>query len=371
MSNGPTRIGVDATVVDARPSGARRRFVEVFRRLVEGDAGAEYRFYAARGVRLADFAPFAEGRTIESPFSPGRPLRRAARGIVWWPRRAAEDDLAVLHAHALPAPNLLARTRVVLTIHDVRALALPDLYSAGRRQLQKLALDSMRRHVARVIVPSEFTKHELVSRASVPEERVVVIPNAPSDVEPRDLAAVRAWLALPERFLLVVAHLEPRKNLGVLLESLVALPGETLVIVGEGRERDRLLRAAESLGVVSRVRIVERLDDADLAAVYRLASIFLFPSLYEGFGIPVLEAMAAGTPVIAAATSAIPEVAGEAAMLLPPSDAGAWANAIRALARDDSSRRALVEAGRARAARFSWDRTANEILGLQRELLAS
>jgi glycosyltransferase involved in cell wall biosynthesis len=151
-----------------------------------------------------------------------------------------------------------------------------------------------------------------------------------------------------------------------LLEALSGCPDDALVIVGEGPERERLAAAAERLGVAPRVRFVARLDDADLAALYRLASAFVFPSLYEGFGIPLLEAMRAGTPVVAAATSAIPEVAGDAAILLPPSDAGAWAEALRAI---DARRAALVEAGRSRAARFSWDRTAREILALQRELL--
>ncbi len=368
MSSARIRVGVDATVFDERPSGARRRFVEIFRRLVAEEDLEEYRFYAAQGVALARFAPFTEGRTIASPLSPGRPLGRATRGLFWWPLRSARDELRCLHVHALPAPDLPRGTKVTLTIHDVRALAVPDLYSPARRRLVEVALAAAKSRVDRFIAVSEFTKKELIERAGIEERRIAVIPNAVSGVEPADPDEVRARLGLPERIVLTVSHLEPRKNLTILLPVLQSLAEETLVIVGRGPDRAAFLARAREWGVDARLRIIDSLEDRDLAALYRLATLFLFPSLYEGFGIPVLEAMAVGTPVVASAAGAIPEVAGDAAVLLPPRDPGAWVEAVRAVVRDARRREALASAGRDRAARYSWDRSARGLRALEREI---
>jgi alpha-1,3-rhamnosyl/mannosyltransferase len=177
-------------------------------------------------------------------------------------------------------------------------------------------------------------------------------------------------LGLPPRYFLCVATFEPRKNHALLFRALAELrdPSARLVLVGKpGWKHEELQRALARSGVANQVMRLENVANADLPAIYSGAELFLFPSLYEGFGFPVLEAMACGTPVLASNASSLPEVAGGAARLLPTDDASAWVEAIRALRDDAQAREAMRRRGLARAAELTWERTARETIALYRE----
>jgi glycosyltransferase involved in cell wall biosynthesis len=217
----------------------------------------------------------------------------------------------------------------------------------------------------RVIVPSGWVREALVRRYRFARERIDVVPLAPAAAEapvtdPARLADVRRRYALPDRFLLSVGTLEPGKNRDVLLAAIrqlephrIALP---LLVAGQ---RGWLAGGANG---GDRVRLLGYVPDADLAALYSLAAVFVFPSWLEGFGLPPLEALACGTPVVASNRPAMPEVLGDAALYADPRRPDEWADAIARLASDASLREEMIDRGSARARLYSWERTARETL---------
>jgi glycosyltransferase involved in cell wall biosynthesis len=261
------------------------------------------------------------------------------------------------------------------TVHDFSQLHVPQKYDALRMYYIMRVLPAMMRRLTRVIAVSESTRRDLVSFARVPAERIDVIHNgadltrfAPGG---RDEArgAIEAHLGAKGPFLLYVSRLEhPGKNHVRLLEAFARLRREhgiphRLVLAGgrwSGAEAIDAKVAELSLG--DAVVFAGFVPNDLLPKLYLAADVFVFPSLFEGFGIPVLEAMASGTPVCAAGTSSIPEVVGDAGVLFDPSDAGAIAHAIAALLDDTELRARLTEKGLERAARFTWDRAAASVL---------
>jgi alpha-1,3-rhamnosyl/mannosyltransferase len=198
-----------------------------------------------------------------------------------------------------------------------------------------------------------------------------VDPVFAASVPPSERARLRQSLRLPERFILQVGTVSPRKNFVGTLRALAAIPATErvpLVVAGEfGWKFEPVLRAVRDLDLTEWVRFLGYVPPRDLPALYQLATLFAFPSLDEGFGLPILEAFAAGTAVVAADAGSIPEVAGDAAWLVPAEDTGAFASAVRTLLTDGARRAGLVERGRQRAAGFTWRATAQAYLTVYRE----
>jgi alpha-1,3-rhamnosyl/mannosyltransferase len=271
----------------------------------------------------------------------------------------------------------------VLTVHDLIPLLFPRQSTWQARLLFRWALSLALRASHRVIAVSESTARDLQQYFHTPSERVSVIPEAPDPTfyprPPAEVAAVRRKYGLPAPFVLYVGSNKPHKNLPRLIEAWSLLTPHvshftfhasrfTLVIAGVWDPRypePRLL--AERLGLQN-VRWLGPVPEADLPALYSAATLFVFPSLYEGFGLPVLEAMACGVPVICSNTSSLPEVAGDAALLVDPTDVRALAAAITDLLEDESRREEMRERGLQQAARFSWERTAAMTLEMYREV---
>jgi glycosyltransferase involved in cell wall biosynthesis len=257
----------------------------------------------------------------------------------WWypaalPREARGLD--VLHCPTFRAP-WRSPVPVVVTVHDLAVLRHPGTFNQWTRRYSRLAVPRVARAARLVIAVSEFTKGEVVELLGVPPERIRVIPNGVEPVFTPDGPRAEG------DYLLAVGTLEPRKNLGVAQEAARRL-GLSLRVVG-----------AQGWGGVKVEGWVGRVSDEELAALYRGARCLVYPSLYEGFGIPVLEAMACGTPVVTGAGGATEEVAGGAAVLVDPRDPASVAAGIEAAMRGD-----LIERGLERAAQFTWERTAGE-----------
>jgi glycosyltransferase involved in cell wall biosynthesis len=264
---------------------------------------------------------------------------------------------------------------LVTTVHDLVPFRFPALVPARHRWAVRALLGGALRRARRIIAVSEATRSEILARYRLPSERVVVVPEAAAPhftvPTPAALAAARNRFGLTRPYVLFVGYLEPKKNLAALLDAVATLRrrgawGETeLVIAGAAGWGPAPAARARALALDGVVRFVGAAPDGDLPALYGGALAFAFPSLWEGFGLPVLEAMAAGAPVVASNRGALPEVTAGAALLVEPA-AGPLADALAEVLADPALRERLRAAGLARAAQFSWARTARETLAVYR-----
>lgn len=261
----------------------------------------------------------------------------------------------------------------VLTFYDLIPLRFPSYVSRRARLLFRFAMHMALRAARHVIAISEASRRDLLATFAAPVERVTAVPLA-ADVrfrpQPRQvIERLRARYALPQEFLLYVGSNKPHKNLVALVSAYAALKASAppLLVAGPWDARyPEAMQKAQALGLGERIRFLGLVDDVDLPALYSAALAFIFPSRYEGFGLPTLEAMACGTPVACSNVSSLPEVVGEAALLFDPTDLGALTEAMQRLIEDRALRQALGELGLRRAATFSWERNAAATLDIYR-----
>lgn len=298
-------------------------------------------------------------------------LQRRGVDVLWSPANFA-------------AVGLPSRVPQVVTIHDLQHIHLPDHFSRGRRLARTVLMRASTRRAARVIAISEFTRADLVARGWADPARTVTILEGVDRLAPPDPARVmstRARLGLEDPYVFFPAMMAPHKNHKTLLAAFARARrrlmdagwgGLRLVLSGKVTSlQERLDAQAKSLGVSGAVRHLGFLDRQDLYDVLAGAQALVFPSRFEGFGLPPLEAMQCGTPVVASDAASLPEVVGDGGLLLDPSDAPAWADAIVHVCRDDALRADLVARGRAQVARFSWARAARETLDVLRAAAAT
>lgn len=266
----------------------------------------------------------------------------------------------------------------VVTIHDVIPLVLPWAFPLRHRWVLSTALARIRKQAEMVIVPSMAAADDVVRYLQVERERISVIPMGcdarfqPVE-EPARAAAMQQRYDLPQRYILFVGTLEPRKNVKTLLQAFAMLLAETpqddlaLVIAGgNGWGGEDYLATVEALGLRDRIRFTGFVADDLLPELYRGALLFVYPSLYEGFGLPVLEAMACGTPVITSNRASLPEVAGDAALLVDPTRPEALAAAMTSIISNGELRQGLRAKGLARARAFTWDGVAEQTVAIYR-----
>lgn len=287
--------------------------------------------------------------------------------------RIRPPDVLFVPAHVLP----LAPRRAVATVHDLGYRYFPEAHPWAARAY----LDWGTRHNARasrvVIADSVATREDLVRFYRVPADKIrVAYPGLRPDVRPmRDEAVLGATLrryGVEPPYVLYVGTLQPRKNLTRLIEAFARVPPpHKLVLAGQkGWLYDAILRRADELGIGDRVLFPGYVYDEDLPALMSGAALFAFPSLYEGFGLPILEAMACGVPVVCSNTGSLPEVAGDAALMVPPTDTEALAAAMNRILADDGLRAELARRGVERARLFTWRRCAEQVLKALEEAAA-
>jgi glycosyltransferase involved in cell wall biosynthesis len=268
----------------------------------------------------------------------------------------------------------------VLTVHDLIFRHLPEHHKPLNRGYLNLALPLYCRRATHIIAISECTRRDVMAAYDLPPEKVTVIHEAADPrfhpQTPDRVTAVRQQYSLPERYILFVGTIEPRKNLTRLLHAFEALHGDdlcdALVIVGKrGWLFGDFFAELERSPLRDAVLLPGYVPDEALPAIYAGARALAFPSLYEGFGLPVLEAMACGTAVACSSTSSLPEVAGDAALYFDPSSQGAIVETLRQLLSDPDLRGELVQRGLSRAAQFSWDRVAAETEAVYDDVMAT
>jgi glycosyltransferase involved in cell wall biosynthesis len=282
-----------------------------------------------------------------------------------WEMLGRPPDVLFVPAHVLP---LWRPRRTVVTIHDLGYLHVPGAHPPRRRLELHLSTAWNARVATRVIAISQATKADLVRHYRVPEDKIAVVYHGvEARFRPTPDPAVPARYGLPDRYFLYLGTLQPRKNLERLVQAYGRLPGDApaLVLAGaKGWYFERIAAAIAGLGLNERVFLPGYVADADVPALLSGALALVYPSLYEGFGLPALEAMACGTPVLAANTSSLPEVVGAAGLLVDPQRVDEIAAAMQRLLADESLRADLGRRGRERAALFSWDRCARETLAV-------
>jgi glycosyltransferase involved in cell wall biosynthesis len=284
----------------------------------------------------------------------------------------------VYHGTAVFLPHVKLGYRTVVTIHDLVSFLFPETvpkkYSLYMRLMTRLAT----RSADRIIAVSQATKTDLERTLHVPPAKIVVIheavgPEFGRPLAPEAVAAVVHRYGLRRPYCLFVGNLEPRKNLPGLIEAFAdvrrrlagtAHPPQLVLAGTRAWLHSPIFRAVETHGVGDDVVFTDYVPIADLPALYAGATCFVFPSLYEGFGLPVLEAMAAGAPVVAARAGSIPEVAGDAALLVDARVPGELATAIETLLTDSALRERLIARGRVRAAEFGWEAVARQTLAV-------
>ena len=278
-------------------------------------------------------------------------------------------------------PILYKLGKAVVTVHDVTPVTLPWAFPPRHRWIVSTALARARTQADVVIVPSAATAEDVRRHLKIGPERITVIPmGCETRFQPtRDAsqaARVRRRYRLPARYMLFVGTLEPRKNLGGLLRAFALFRAEhsgddvKLVIAGvRGWGQESYDGISDRLELRDHVRYVGFVADEDLPDLYRGAEVFVYPSLYEGFGLPILEAMACGVPVITSNRSSLPEVAGQAALLIEPTQPEALAAAMSAVISDHAQSAELRRRGLARAKDFSWEAVARQTLKVYRTVV--
>lgn len=310
------------------------------------------------------------------------------RAIRWIPGRFAQNAWKRFNAPPFnwfsgPAdvyhfPNFirppLTRGNSVVTIHDAAFLRFPETIEAKNYRYLSSKIKGTTERADAIICVSAFTARELEERLGVPPDRLHVIPSgldaATRRAGPDAIAALRKQRQLDRPYLLSVGTLEPRKNYPFLIDVFDRLDFDgDLVIAGmKGWKTEAIFARRDAAKRRDRIRFLEFVGDDELIALYSGAELFVMPSLYEGFGFPPLEAMQCGTPVIAAATGSLPEVLGQAAVMIHGFDVDAWAHAMASLLADPSRCAALGTAGMNHASTYTWERTAQQTWALYRSL---
>jgi glycosyltransferase involved in cell wall biosynthesis len=296
-------------------------------------------------------------------------------------RGVVSEQIDVFHGlDQAGIPFFLKKGRYVVTIHDILPLMLPWAFPLKHRLVTRVGLSRIRQQADGILVPSTTVKHDVMERLHVPENRIFVVPWGCEEQfqptgDPVHFQRMKERYGLPDRYILFVGTLEPRKGLSTLLQAFAILgPGQLdggmkLVIAGgRGWGYAHLLTSQMALALHDNVVFTGFIDEVDLPHLYRGALMFVYPSVHEGFGLPILEAMACGTPVITSNTSSMPEVAGHAAILVEPNNPEALAAAITQMLRDDTQREELRRRGIGRAREFTWQAVARQTLRVYRTL---
>lgn len=376
------KIGIDARfLTHPQPGGFKTYTEQLIRALLEVDPDNEYILYVDRPPVADGIAPPAPHATVRvvsgtAPFI-GMPWREQI-GLAMQARR---DRIDVLHALCLTAP-VNAPCPLVVTIHDTIWM-FPRRFTRQRKRGKRSLMDMYYRYVpaiaarraSAVVTVSHDARTAIVQHLGIPAHRVFVTHEAAAPIyrthdRARTIEAVRQRFGLSEGFILALGSADPRKNISTLLRAYALLPErlranhELAIVWTHPLLAESILAEARAHGIEGRLRFLQHVSNDDLVALYNAAALFVFPSRYEGFGLPILEAMACGAPVVAANNSSIPEVAGDAALLVDAESPTSIARAMERVLSDAALRDELVVRGLQRAASFSWQRCARETVAV-------
>ncbi len=380
------RIGIDARfLTHPQPGGFKTYTEQLVRALLDVDPDNEYVLYIDRPPDPGMTMPAAANATVRivpgtAPFI-GMPWREQIGLTI----QAKRDRIDVLHSLCLTAP-LYAPCPLIVTIHDTIWM-FPHRFTRQQKRVKRSLMDvyyqyvpkAVTRRASAVVTVSQDARAAIVRHLGIPAHRVFVTYEAAAPIyrvldRQYAINAVQQKFGLRESFILAIGSADPRKNIVTLLRAYALLPKdvranhELAIVWTHPLLAESVAVEARMCGIEAHVRFLHNVSNDDLISLYNAAALFVFPSRYEGFGLPILEAMACGAPVIAANNSSIPEVAGDAAVLVDADDSTTMARAIERLLGDEALCREMSARSLKRAAAFSWQRCARETLAVYQSI---
>ncbi len=365
------RIGIDARMAYYSKAGIGRYVINLVKALRELNPPEEFVVFQSRKDRTPLAAPPFRTSYLWTPSH--HRLEQITLPLELWPHR-----LTLLHSPDFIPPFHFSGLSVI-TVHDLAFLIYPQILTKDSIRYYGQIEEAVER-ADHIIAVSKWTKKDLIEQLGVPEAKITVIYEAAEEIyhpiDPQEAKnKVRELFGLDERFILFVSTIEPRKNVPTLLKAFKIIRERCredvkLVLVGKkGWLSERVFQMVDELNLHRDVLFLGFLPSEKLLYLYNTASLLVLPSLYEGFGLPILEAMACGLPVVASGVASIPEVTGSAALLVDPEDEEALAAAIRRILKEPEVARELREKGLKRASLFSWKKTAEQTLQVYRKVL--
>ena len=369
-------IAIDYTPAYEQGGGIGRYVRELVAALARLDHDTDYRLFVAGATR----------DKLPSPPAPNFVWKPSSIPPIWFARlwhrarvpipvEAITGRVTLYHATDFVLPPTLPQTRTLLTVHDLSFVRVPDAASPNLKAYLDAVVPHSVRRADHILADSTATKNDLIELYDTPPEKITVLL---SGVDARfkrvedeaQRQAVREKYQLSSRpFILSVGTVQPRKNYGRLIQALARLRAhghdvDLVIVGGRGWLEDPIYETIRTTGMQDHVHFTGFADDADLPALYSEAVCVAVPSLYEGFGIPVLEGMACGTPVITSDVSSLPEVAGDAALTVTPTNLDALTGALERVLTDTSLQAELIQRGLERVQQFTWERSAEQLQGI-------
>lgn len=376
------RIGFDLTAAVTQGGGIGRYTRELVHALTAVDQQNQYRFFSAKQPPTLP-VPNSIPQTPNSQYRQS-PLYDKWHYRLWYrlrlpiPVQLLTGRIDLFHSPDFVLPPVLPKVPTLLTVHDLSFLHYPETFPAALVNYLNSVVPWSVGRATHILADSEATKLDLVGLWHVPKDKITVLLSGvngrfqPVHNAAKITAVQQKYSIGNAPYLLSVGTIQPRKNYQMLIRAFRPIaeqfPHNLIISGGKGWLFDEMMAEIETQRLTERVHFIGFVDDDDLPALYSGADLFLFPSLYEGFGLPLLEAMGCGTPVISSNASSLPEVGAETAVYLSPHDEQAWTATILDLLQNDQKRTALAQKGISHAAQFSWQKTAETLLTIYQNI---
>lgn len=376
------RIGIDITSAITQGGGIGRYTRELVRALTEVDEQNEYRFFSAKPIAEPPVAnPIPQ--TAKSSYH-SAPLNERWLYRLWYraqlplPVQWVTGQLDLFHSPDFVLPPTSGNIPTLLTVHDISFAFFPEVYPEPLvTYLNKVVPRSVKK-ATHILADSQATKNDLVHVWQVDPTKITVLYSGVDDRfqpvrDAQKITAVRQKYNLGDApYLLSVGTVQPRKNYQMLIRAFAPVaqeqPHNLVISGGKGWLYDEMIAEIERQGLNGRVHFIGFVDDDDLPTLYSDADLFVMPSLYEGFGIPILEAMGCGVAVLSSNASSLPEVVGDTAVCIPPNDQAAWTRNIFHLLNNPEQRQQQIIAGFEQTKTFSWQKSARQLLEIYQQL---
>ncbi|MFH2104681.1 MAG: glycosyltransferase family 1 protein [Parcubacteria group bacterium] len=372
------KIGIDCrTILDPKHgelAGVGHYTYFLLENLLKIDSQNKYVLFF--DPRIGD-AKYFERKNVEIKYFPN-PERKKYLPVVyshlWIARHLQKQKLDIFHSPASTVP-LAYSGKSVVTIHDLAIYHKPEWFPKGQKFSTRIAVPQTIRQARKIIAVSEFTKKDIIKYFDIPDEKIVVVYNGVEKAPADNKEDVKKKFGIEQDFIISVSTLQPRKNIEGLIKAYDSLRSSSvfknhqLVIAGgKGWKYDEIFQLVKKLGLTKKVIFTDYISKQDKFALLKEASLLVFPSFYEGFGLSILEAMQQGTPVVTSNITSMPEVAGEAGLLVDPYKETSLARGIKKVLTDKQLQQKMIKSGLAQAKKFSWQATAERTFEVYKKL---